>query len=114
MGDFNDTPSNASISEVLGAKDCSKSATQLCNLSWNYSFPGTYKYKGNWDSFDQIIVSKNIVKTFTKADAQICNEPFLLIDDEKYSGQQPNRTYNGMRYNGGFSDHLPVLLQLKK
>jgi predicted extracellular nuclease len=114
MGDFNDTPSNESITQVLLASDCSKSSTQLCNLSWNYTFPGTYKYKGNWDIFDQIIVSQSLFKVFTKVAAQICNEPFLLIDDEKYSGQQPNRTYNGMRYQGGFSDHLPVLLELKR
>jgi len=114
MGDFNDTPSNASITDVLKAVDCKNSSSNLCNLSWNYIFPGTYKYKGNWDIFDQIIVSKNLFKAFSSVDAQICNESFLLIDDEKYSGQQPYRTYNGMRYQGGFSDHLPVMLELKK
>ena len=112
VGDFNDTPKNESITTVLNAVDCSKYSSQLCNLSWNYSFPGTYKYKGNWDIFDQIIVSGSLFRHFAKVDARICNEPFLLIDDEKYSGQQPFRTYNGMQYQGGFSDHLPVMLEL--
>ena len=112
IGDFNDTPSNASITSVLGAGDCTKSASDLCNLAWQYEFPGTYKYKGDWDTFDQIIVSALLLKKFPKNSAKICNEPFLLIDDVKYSGQEPFRTFRGMRYEGGFSDHLPVLLEL--
>ena len=114
IGDFNDTPSNTSISKVLGAADCSKTGAELCNLSWQYEFPGTYKYKGNWDTFDQIIVSVSLQKKFPKYSAKICNEPFLLIDDVKYSGQEPYRTFRGMRYEGGFSDHLPVLLELER
>jgi len=42
--------------------------------------------------------------------AGICNQPFLLEKDEKFSGYKPFRTYYGMKYQGGFSDHLPVFL----
>jgi len=115
IGDFNDNPDNESITKVLLANDCSTTTNnQLCNLSKHYSFQGTYKYKGNWETFDQIIVSKTIYKTFPNIEVHICAEPFLLIDDDKYSGQKPLGTYNGMRYTGGFSDHLPVMLELSK
>lgn len=33
---------------------------------------------------------------------------FLLTDDKKYGGKEPFRTYKGMKYQGGFSDHLPI------
>ena len=32
----------------------------------------------------------------------------LLTDDPKHGGLQPWRTYQGPRYLGGYSDHLPV------
>jgi hypothetical protein len=43
---------------------------------------------------------------------QILRHPFLLEEDEKYGGDKPFRTYNGMEYLGGFSDHLPVCVDL--
>ena len=33
---------------------------------------------------------------------------FLLTDDERYMGRKPFRTYVGIRYHGGYSDHLPI------
>ena len=38
----------------------------------------------------------------------IAIHPFLLTEDPKYGGYQPFRTYQGPRYLGGYSDHLPV------
>ena len=37
---------------------------------------------------------------------------FLLEDDKAFLGKMPKRTYIGMRYQGGFADHLPVYLDL--
>ena len=31
-----------------------------------------------------------------------------IAEDEKTGGKQPFRTYNGMKYQGGYSDHLPI------
>jgi chromosome partitioning protein len=33
--------------------------------------------------------------------------------DQKYGGQQPFRTYYGMKYQGGYSDHLPVYAEFR-
>lgn len=120
MGDFNDYPHNKSISEVLGAKapsgsiDSKRFYNLLANRKKDKSF-GTYKYQGEWNILDQLIVSgfllarKEGISTSEKQ-AGICNYPFLLKKDEKYSGYKPFRTYYGMKYQGGFSDHLPVYL----
>lgn len=42
----------------------------------------------------------------------IHDEPFLLEPDTKYGGVKPRRYYNGMRFNDGFSDHLPLVMRL--
>lgn len=47
-------------------------------------------------------------------DARILEAPFLLEEDEKFTGTRLRRTYLGFRYQGGFSDHLPVLLSLRR
>ena len=119
MGDFNDYPSNRSISEVLGAVKPGKKVnpTTLYNLM-DGKPGGTYRYQGEWGTLDNILVSGHLLKGSkrlrTSYDAaRILSFPFLLEEDDKYGGDTPFRTYWGKRYHGGFSDHLPVLLELK-
>ena len=119
MGDFNDYPNSRSIAEVLEVKPISIKAhpTRLYNLLDNeveseYSF-GSYKYKGRWQLIDLLIVSGNLLDNnssfyTTEKNAHIARLHFLLTNDPKYGGKQPYRTYNGMKYQGGISDHLPV------
>jgi hypothetical protein len=121
MGDFNDTPSDVSVKDVLGAK--SPNEINSSNALYNLAIPlaikgkGTNKFQGKWSLIDQIIVSGNLLngnrlKTSTGL-FQIFSPDFLLENDETYLGKKPFRTYSGFKYNGGFSDHLPVLLDLK-
>lgn len=119
MGDFNDEPKNNSLYNVLQAKSMLEiNNTRLINLALSYKGSiGTIKYKGNWQIFDQIIVSKALLKpkrklTVKNLGFQIFNVPFLLTYDEKEFGQMPYKTYNGQKYLGGFSDHLPVFVEL--
>lgn len=114
MGDFNDYPNNRSVSEVLRAKspDGIIIPRKLYNLMADKK-GGSYKYRGEWGILDQLIVSgfmlQNKQGLHTSPDkAGICNFPFLLEEDKTYGGTRPFRTYNGYKYNGGFSDHLPV------
>lgn len=52
---------------------------------------------------------KSIKSLFTSEEkANVCLLPFLLKDDEKYGDKEPFRTYKGMKYQGGVSDHLPI------
>jgi endonuclease/exonuclease/phosphatase family metal-dependent hydrolase len=74
---------------------------------------GSYKYRGHWELIDHILVSDALLAPdaalATHADsAEVLHFPFLLEEDRKYGGTQPFRTYNGARYHGGYSDHLPV------
>ncbi len=122
VGDFNDQPSDESISVFLGAKPVSGEVVDhsLYNLSYNWGAKntGTLKYQSQWSVFDQIIVSGSLLNSTSgfvanTKDATIIRHSFLLEKDEKYGGQKPKRTFYGFSYLGGFSDHLPVLLQLK-
>lgn len=122
VGDFNDNPTDESISIVLGAKNVDKKVSNdnLYNLSanWLNEARGTLKYQSQWDVFDQIIVSGALIiakkgLSTSAQDIKIIQLPFLLEEDSKYGDVKPRRTYYGFQYVGGFSDHLPVMLKLK-
>jgi len=123
MGDFNDEPDNVSITRYLGAQGQISGSVLLYNWSsqWkkNISWIGTYKFKNQWNIFDQIITSKALIPQIankgrcTTLKAEIFAPAFSLVPDEKYGTKRPFRTYNGMKYAGGFSDHLPILLTIE-
>lgn len=122
MGDFNDTPSDNSILNVLKAKPFNE-LTQDCilvNLFANdkkLGFEGTLKHQYRWQIFDQIIISKSLYDSkslhYVRKSATIFHKDFLFIDDATYGGKKLFRTYIGPKYQGGFSDHLPVYIDLK-
>jgi len=123
LGDFNDQPQDESIRDVLGAREAENRFEDgmIYNLSfnWNNEGRGTLKYQSKWYVFDQIIVSGTLLNStngfFTKPEyASVVTPSFLLEKDEKYGGKKPKRTYYGYQYQGGFSDHLPVMLRLEK
>lgn len=106
LGDFNDEPENKSMQWL-----CRKEHN-LYNLSadWKKN-EGTLKFQGVWSIFDQIIISTNLQEK--QAKGEIVSLPFLFKDDEKWGGKKLFRTFYGFKYEGGFSDHLPILLHLK-
>ena len=118
MGDFNDYPDGKSLQEGLRVSALAEQTESraLYNLMDNQQ-GGTYRYKGEWGVLDQMVVNGGLlqpdVRTRTsKEKASILRFPFLLEEDNVYGGDTPFRTYKGMRYHGGYSDHLPVLLEL--
>jgi len=121
MGDFNDQPNDESMVKYLHAEQLNDNIEPktLYNLSYNWlnGRKGTLKFQSQWSVFDQIIVSGALLQPGTgfytrPENAQIVDKPFLLEKDERNGGMRPFRTYVGFRYQGGFSDHLPVLVQL--
>ena len=119
MGDFNDYPNNRSITEVVGASRPGNKIekTGLYNLM-DGKEGGTYRYRGEWGTLDQMIVNGHMLEGSTTVsvdynDAQIVKYPFLLEEDDRYGGEVPSRTYWGKKYHGGYSDHLPVLMTFR-
>ena len=68
---------------------------------------GTIRYEGKWDLIDMFLVSHDLDKDTRM---EICQIPFLMTREKKHPGVKPLRTYSGPRYNGGVSDHCPIVL----
>ncbi len=124
MGDFNDEPHNTSITENLQVTDYNGSIEPnhlyglISKKSMNKPLAqGTLKYQGNWFIFDQIIVSSALLTNnhllINDKVAGVFSAEWLLEEDATYLGHKPKRTYAGYRYLGGYSDHLPVYVDLK-
>jgi hypothetical protein len=68
---------------------------------------------------DQVIVSGGILYSvkgiYTDCKLlKIFNPDFLMQKDPGYPGYTPFPTFRGFSYQGGFSDHLPLIIDLKK
>ncbi|MCP4441731.1 MAG: endonuclease [Aureispira sp.] len=124
MGDFNDEVENKSLVEVLNAKGHKKDMgpTDMYNymhaLSKNWQL-GSHKYQGHWGTLDHVVASAPLLSEKRKnklfadpSGAHIFAARFLLEQDNKHMGYQPFRTYAGPRFIGGFSDHLPIYIDL--
>ncbi|MFW6019424.1 MAG: endonuclease [Bacteroidales bacterium] len=118
MGDFNDGPEDFSIKNTLRAKDSAEN-TFLINLMRPYlkTNKGTHFYKeatgAEWNILDQMIVSRPLLKRkgpYTKSKAHIFDADFLLTDDN--GNKKPLRSFIGYKYNNGYSDHLPIYLDV--
>lgn len=114
-GDFNSTPGDPEIMRLLSFNGRN---AKMVNLSENFKdAEGTYKYLGAWEMIDQMIVSENLLNKgsgcFVENKSLAVFKPeFLIIKDPKYPGTMPFATYRGYKYQGGFSDHLPIILTL--
>ncbi len=118
-GDLNDNPTDPSVAEKLGALPVTTKIIrqELYNLSLaGYAKgDGTLYYK-SWDMFDQIIVSgnllfKNNIVHVSSPEQRIIKYDWMLYQPEN-GPARPNRTASG-KYFGGYSDHLPVFIDLE-
>lgn len=107
MGDFNDMTSDQNIQLILrhGMHHVSADA------QGSHGARGTYRFRGQWGSLDHIIADRTTAGLLSEC--RINDAPFLLIDDERYGGVQPFRSYLGPRYLNGFSDHLPLVARFE-
>jgi len=119
MGDFNDEPTNKSISEVLGVQTdrSNLESAQLynCTSPLDINGEGSYNYQGNWQMLDQIIVSTNLLESnsgYRIDNFQIYKAEDMLFTHAEY-GLSPDRTYGGDNYYGGYSDHLPIFVEVE-
>ena len=91
---------------------------------------GTHKFREHWGLLDQFIVSASLLPDLASqthenklgcegslfidpGSVEIFKPEFLMEEDIKYLDRKPFRTYLGPRYQGGFSDHLMILVEVK-
>jgi hypothetical protein len=121
-GDLNDEPADSSVRNILGAVPADEALPgSLVNLMWPLYLEGqgTHAHPDvtglHFNLLDQIIVSENMLKENAKI---LVMQPFIgrfpFMMNENASGYEvPYRTYAGPRYMGGFSDHFPVIVNLR-
>ncbi|UKN03248.1 endonuclease [Paracrocinitomix mangrovi] len=120
MGDFNDHPDDISMHEVLKAqKDTTTlSKEDLINTVWQYEFKkGTHKYDHEWGILDQFVITQALLKGKNGLksgleNSHIFDADFLLEEEKDGVGKITNRTYIGFKYHGGYSDHLPIFIDV--
>lgn len=120
LGDFNDHPDDESMKDIMSAKKtiADMGANDLYNMIWQYEFKkGTHKYDHEWGILDQIVVSRGLLDTAsalysTPERAHIFDANYLLEPEKDGVGKITNRTYIGFKYHGGYSDHLPIYLDV--
>ncbi|WP_439480351.1 endonuclease [Chryseobacterium aquaticum] len=114
-GDFNENPDDEYLVKILFDDMHQKvlqNPFQELYSTKNYS---AYHYKSGL-LFDQILLSQSFFdndKHLSFYDARIF-KPEKLRSRNKMFSERPFRTYAGTRYLGGYSDHFPVYVVLKK
>ena len=130
MGDMNDTPSARRC--WWGRGFCNLMLPLQRELKRKPGCYASHKYQGEWGWLDQFIIdsihnsefiihdsihnSEFIIHNWSPrtrvGNARAFALPFMLTADEVHLGHRPRRSYYGYRYEGGLSDHLPILLDL--
>jgi predicted extracellular nuclease len=112
MGDFNDYPDNQSVARLEWVN-----GKQFSNLMKNVNptNKGSHFYKGEWGFLDQFIVNAEMMlperKGWSFRRVEAVGFDFMMYTNSK-GEMSPARTYVGDSYKGGYSDHLPILLEL--
>lgn len=107
MGDLNDHPSDKAPQLIA-----QKLKPMIVPQSGEYG--GTYNYNNEWDVLDHIFISNGLAKKRNikaiKYSGKIYSKAFMLTE---YKGNMvPFRSYGGGKYLGGYSDHLPVSIEV--
>lgn len=108
MGDLNDYPND--MAPKLIAERLQPMITKSSG-----KFGGSYNYRGEWDVLDHIMISSNFTKgkavKVVKNSGRILSSDFIITE---YKGDLvPKRNYAGSKYLDGYSDHLPVTIEVE-
>lgn len=126
MGDMNDDPTDRSMTQGLRGKETIEATGKddMYNpwIKILKSGTGTLQYNGQWNLFDQILMTPNMLlkdkksKDYTTLkffQNQVFRRDYLFQTEGKYKGN-PKRTTAGGQWLDGYSDHLPVVVYLLK
>lgn len=117
MGDLNDDPVSPSVAKVLNAKEKKEDVMKggLYN-PWIEPYKkgyGTLAYQDAWGLFDQILITYPWLDKAQDGlfffQQHIFNKEYLVENKGRYKGY-PMRTWDGMTYRGGYSDHFPTYI----
>lgn len=120
MGDMNDSPADESLRHLLKARRSIKEVgfNDYFNPMWHLMDKGygTSIHKHRWVLYDNIIVNHNLL-TGNGLKIMPLSKGFyaeIFVKSFMMAKGQPKRSFVGNKYIGGYSDHLPVFIRLKK
>ena len=121
MGDYNDYPTNKSVTKHLRALGDMKRLREGEFYNPMYELHqngiGTNYYRDVPGVLDQMVITRGLLptdySTYQYKNAKVHNKEFLKQHGGKYNGF-PFRTYGSGVWMGGYSDHFPVYLILLK
>ena len=112
MGDMNSTADEQAIAEGMAFGNDSINPDGIRNLTLRLPKDwGSHKYQGSWNYIDQVFLLAD--SRWLVGSLKLIRHKHLLTDESRQPGVRPKRTNQGPRYEGGLSDHLPLLLRLK-
>jgi len=117
MGDMNDMPTDVKLPE---GSELENLMLPLHKDLLRGRIPyGSHKYQGEWGFLDQIWVNRSLIEAVADKTKNVWVDgassvafPFMLTEDNTHLGHRPLRSFYGYNYEGGFSDHLPVKVDL--
>ncbi len=121
LGDLNDDPVNKSLTRTMKATGdkafVSKDRLYNPMLSLYNKGVGSLAWRDTWNLFDQILISPGLMKSedmhWQYHTARVYNKPYLTQKAGNFKGY-PFRTFAGGAWTGGYSDHFPVYVVLKR
>ncbi len=124
MGDLNDVPSSAPVSDALDAREYD-GAAGFSHRMINTAAPvervdtiGSYYYRGGWETIDQIMLATagaldSAGLMLYRESERVFAPEFLRDAKADPVNRPPYHTYiRGSLYIGGTSDHFPVMLRV--
>ncbi len=122
MGDFNDMQENKALKKILETHPIKAPFHLMARNDILYNIlgeadhpyvKGTHKYQGEWSRLDHLMVNGSLLQKgslrILPESVRIFSPDFLLTEDKTWRGVRPFRTYYGYKYEGGYSDHLPLI-----
>ena len=128
MGDMNDNPADDCMAKYMhGMRDIKKvSGNEFFNPFWDMIEAGysSLYYRGEGNIFDCILVNDALahapkgtfqIQKITKGKyyGRVFSKPFMINQSGQYKGT-PFRTFSGGAFIGGYSDHFPTYIIIKK
>lgn len=114
-GDFNENPVEKNVMKLLFDEEKNQIFRNEFLELYHRKIYSTFHHKEGL-LFDQIILSENFFKpefSINFEQAVVFNSEKISTWDKKFQ-RRPFRTYSGTRYLGGYSDHYPVFVVLKR
>ncbi len=114
-GDFNENPDDENLVKILYDDQHVKVLENPFQQLFSAGKYSAFHYRSGL-LFDQIILSKSFFNgdnVLSFQNAEVFSSEKISSRDRKFEGR-PFRTYSGMRYLGGYSDHFPVFVRLEE